>query len=62
MKTKNKEKEKSDPVTGYSYRKRGYYFHADEDFREDWDWGKNKFQESSEHKLPKKRLPDIFIA
>lgn len=18
----------------------GYYFHADEDFREDWDWGK----------------------
>ncbi|WP_160292096.1 hypothetical protein [Pedobacter lusitanus] len=21
---------------------RGYYFHADEDFREDWDWGKSK--------------------
>lgn len=20
----------------------GYYFHADEDFREDWDWGKAK--------------------
>lgn len=20
----------------------GYYFHADEDFREDWDWGKKK--------------------
>jgi len=20
----------------------GYYFHADEDFREDWDWGKSK--------------------
>ncbi|WP_449437065.1 hypothetical protein [Pedobacter steynii] len=19
-----------------------YYFHADEDFREDWDWGKSK--------------------
>jgi len=22
--------------------KPGYYFHADEDFREDWDWGKQK--------------------
>ncbi|WP_316815134.1 hypothetical protein [Pedobacter nyackensis] len=21
---------------------KGYYFHADEDFREDWDWGKSK--------------------
>nr|WP_157247078.1 hypothetical protein [Pedobacter panaciterrae] len=20
----------------------GYYFHADEDFREDWDWGKQR--------------------
>lgn len=20
----------------------GHYFHADEDFREDWDWGKQK--------------------
>jgi len=20
----------------------GYYLHADEDFREDWDWGKSK--------------------
>lgn len=29
----NKSGLKSDP---------GYYFHADEDFREDWDWGKQK--------------------
>lgn len=25
----------------------GYYFHADEDFREDWDWGKTKAMASS---------------
>lgn len=24
----------------------GYYFHADEDFREDWDWGKTKITAS----------------
>ena len=23
-------------------RGKDYYFHADEDFREDWDWGKSK--------------------
>lgn len=62
MKTKQKEKEKFDAVSGYSYRKRGYYFHADEDFREDWDWGKNKSAESPAHNVPKKEIPDIFIA
>jgi hypothetical protein len=29
-------------VNGYFYGKRDYYFHADEDFREDRDWGKAK--------------------
>ena len=23
------------------------YFHADEDFREDWDWGKEKIKEGT---------------
>lgn len=27
-------------------KKRAYYFHADEDFREDWDWGKEKMTAS----------------
>jgi hypothetical protein len=30
----------------YAFSKKPvYYFHADEDFREDWDWGKEKTQE-----------------
>ncbi|WP_367867940.1 hypothetical protein [Pedobacter sp. WC2423] len=62
MKTKNKEKEKSDTINADSYRKRGYYFHADEDFREDWDWGKNKSAGSHRQGVPKKNIPDIFIA
>lgn len=39
--TKNKQLKKTDvKVT------RGYYFHADEDFREDWDWGNEKITAS----------------
>ncbi|RAJ35364.1 hypothetical protein [Pedobacter cryoconitis] len=62
MKAKPKEKERFDPVRDYSYRKRGYYFHADEDFREDWDWGKTKDQKSTDHQRPGKDTPDIFIS
>lgn len=62
MKAKNKEKEKYDPVRDYSNRKRGYYFHADEDFREDWEWGKTKSTKSPGNQLPKKGIPDIFIS
>jgi hypothetical protein len=62
MKARIKEKEKSDPAKGYSYRKRGYYFHADEDFREDWNWGKVKADESTTNHPPGKNTPDSFIS
>nr|WP_068891171.1 hypothetical protein [Pedobacter panaciterrae] len=28
-----------------AYRKANCYFHADEDFREDWEWGNAKSEE-----------------
>jgi len=62
MKAKIKEKDKFDPAKGYSYGKRGYYFHADEDFREDWNWGKTKTDHSNENLLPVKKTPDDFIS
>lgn len=46
MKTKHKEFGRFNiqgPVKG----KRDYYFHADEDFREDRNWGKNKTMNES---------------
>ncbi|KIO77654.1 hypothetical protein TH53_08415 [Pedobacter lusitanus] len=62
MKTKIKAKDKFDPIKTYSYRKRGYYFHADEDFREDWNWGKPKSEELHKNHLPRKKTPDSFIS
>lgn len=35
-------------------QKRGYYFHADEDFREDWEWGKPEATELPKHNPLKK--------
>jgi hypothetical protein len=41
MKTKTKEKIKFNFQSSL-HGKRDYYFHADEDFREDREWGKTK--------------------
>lgn len=35
---------------------KGYYFHADEDFREDWDWGKAKVIASKTISRPGKKF------
>lgn len=43
MKTKNKENRKRS--LQLPLRKHDYYFHADEDFREDREWGKTKSQD-----------------
>ncbi|MBB5637755.1 hypothetical protein HDE68_003680 [Pedobacter cryoconitis] len=62
MKVKIKDKDKFDPVKGFSYRKRGYYFHADEDFREDWDWGKTKTEGLAKDHLVEKKTTDSLIS
>ncbi|PIG97216.1 hypothetical protein CS542_07490 [Pedobacter sp. IW39] len=45
-------------MRGYSYRKRGYYFHADEDFRE--DWGKTSLR-NHQRTTFEKEIPDILL-
>ncbi|ETZ23067.1 hypothetical protein [Pedobacter sp. V48] len=40
MKTKGKESSAFDAVKDPATSKHSHYFHADEDFREDRDWGK----------------------
>ncbi len=42
MKAKVNEKAKKDFFMDTSFKRRNYYFHADEDFREDHSWGKQK--------------------
>jgi hypothetical protein len=42
MKTKNKENSQAQNINS-SVKVYNYYFHADEDFREDHDWGKTKY-------------------
>lgn len=60
MKAKNKMAQQ--PATGKAklFSKPAYYFHADEDFREDWNWNKqevvnnniqNQRSTTSEHKV-----------
>jgi hypothetical protein len=39
---KGKLKKMGLPGDGKIINKKGYYFHSDEDFKEDWDWGKQK--------------------
>lgn len=36
------------------FKRRGYYFHPDEDFREDLEWKKNKPQDPSQLNLQNK--------
>ncbi|WP_169472390.1 hypothetical protein [Pedobacter hiemivivus] len=53
MKTKpNEGKRHNFPKTSVSGNP-SYYFHADEDFKEDWEWGKEKT--SSLKSLPRKK-------
>lgn len=51
---KTTERGKNRNVIGKSGK--GYYFHADEDFREDWDWGKQKVVASKTISKPVNKL------
>ncbi len=42
METKIKMQKQTKPTSTAKQGPRDYYFHPDEDFREDWDWGKAK--------------------
>lgn len=42
MKTKINEKGHLNINLNSSFKPHGYYFHPDEDFREDWQWGKTQ--------------------
>jgi hypothetical protein len=42
MKTKVRENKRFNAFKTVGTGKPNYYFHPDEDFREDWDWGKRK--------------------
>jgi len=55
MKAKLNEKTKSDSFMNISFKKRNYYFHPDEDFREDHTWGKPKSKELVISEVGKKK-------
>jgi hypothetical protein len=40
-----------DKIENANFGTRSYYFHPDEDFREDWDWGKISDPETQENDL-----------
>ncbi|MGY0035809.1 hypothetical protein [Pedobacter sp. NJ-S-72] len=42
MKARVDEKSQLNHSPNSTFTRRGCYFHPDEDFREDWDWGKTK--------------------
>lgn len=54
MKAKLNEKTKSDSIMNTSLKLRDYYFHPDEDFREDHTWGKPKSTELLNSEMVKK--------
>lgn len=55
MKAKYNEKIKFDSIVKTSLRSRNYYFHPDEDFREDHTWGKPKSTEPLNSEMAKKQ-------
>lgn len=64
MKLENKSIQKSD-TSNYegsddSFNKRGYYFHADEDFREDPNWGTNQSADVRLNNSSVNTQPDKF--
>jgi len=42
MKSDKDKSKKKGLLTEKVVNKKGYYFHSDEDFKEDFDWGKQK--------------------
>lgn len=42
MKAIGKTSKRSSLKKASTKKGKGYFFHSDEDFREDWDWGKAK--------------------
>lgn len=54
MKSKIDNKNGLDSILNSSFKRRDYYFHPDEDFREDLEWGKNKPQDPSHLNLQNK--------
>lgn len=54
METKFKEKTNSDAKAQRDFKRINYYFHPDEDFREDHSWGKTKSAEVLNSKSVKK--------
>jgi len=59
MKAKIKENSGFNAPKSASSLKRPYYFHADEDFREDWDWGTKKEDEVFKRNPARKSLKKI---
>jgi len=49
MKAKNKMAQRSATDKAKLFSKHAYYFHADEDFREDWNWNKNEVANTHSH-------------
>lgn len=59
---KTKAKNQVSTATKYAFSKKPtYYFHADEDFREDREWGKEKGREMPMAKLPVSRADRAII-
>ena len=57
MKAKNKDLKITGSEKTKASRRPSYYFHADEDFREDRDWGKNQAMGVADQKKEIKALP-----
>ncbi|MBB2147460.1 hypothetical protein [Pedobacter gandavensis] len=61
MKAKLNEKTKSDSIVKTSFKRRNYYFHPDEDFREDHTWDKAKSTELLNSEVEKKEASKTQI-
>ncbi|WP_165503564.1 hypothetical protein [Pedobacter hiemivivus] len=57
MKAKNKDPKSTGSEKTKASRRPSYYFHADEDFREDRDWIKNQAMDVADQKKQIKALP-----
>lgn len=49
MKTKNKTTQRPSAGKTKLFSKPAYYFHADEDFREDWNWNNTEVANTNIH-------------
>jgi hypothetical protein len=48
-------------ILNSTFRNRDYYFHPDEDFREDREWAKNKAKLPKEDVFNKKSLDEVSL-